>query len=230
MANRKRQLLVLSAALLVLLSAVIAFLPNSAPARQPNLSPISEFDPQLIQLSQLGANLRPLLHERADMSAEERQRIVENRDMLIDLQIFRLGTSVYVRQWSTHGLSALPLGTRLDDIDSRQSLAPFVRPGTGEVYFPALFFPQSEFARDFLNATLTLQSTPPLTIVFRLPEDDGDGWLLYRNHLFLSQATVEAHSDYQITRLGDFLIVAPEDRTIDETALLPLIEQIFADV
>ncbi|MCL2588333.1 MAG: hypothetical protein FWD84_02880, partial [Oscillospiraceae bacterium] len=169
--------------------------------------------------------LSPNIEGELERLAENINQLeVEQLSLLLDLQLYRLDTPIYVDgRWTLPralqvGLAPFP---SLPFIDPGL-VTPIAKYDTDVIYLPN---PVSDFW-----SFMIWDEGYPLIVNPDTPEEFEltTGWLQYRNHFFFSIETIEAHADYQVLQLGAFLIVARADADLDEAELLMIAELLFA--
>jgi len=144
----------------------------------------------------------------------------ETLEILQTSLLYRLDTPVYLRYGEP--LLVSHMGTTIPYPNFAQGIAsPFVHFDTGILYLPLgnLLTEAMSYTWDTEENALTIGILP-------ITED----FLLYRSHIFISEALIEHLFAYHILRIEDYLLVTPVYTEWAEDDLLTLAEVLFAGI
>jgi len=168
------------------------------------------------------ANLVPA---RAPNPARQAAQLAENlpqldetqQEILAESLFYQLDTPVYIRHGEPHLVSYA--GTTLPYPGFAQGVAsPLVRFDTGVLYLPL-----SNILTESMTYTWNAQDNALTIGTLDIPE----GFLLYRNIMYLSQGVIEHLFSYHILLAGDYVLVAPVPAEWSEEDILTLGRIVF---
>ena len=141
-------------------------------------------------------------------------------DILQTALLYQLDTPVYLRYGEP--LLVSHMGTTVPYPNFTRGLAsPFVHYDTGVLYLPLgnLLTETMSYTWDMEEHTLTIGILPII-----------EGFLLYRSHIFISEALIEHLFAYQVIHLENYVLVLPIYAEWDEYDLLTLAQTLFAGI
>ena len=160
-------------------------------------------------------DLAQLEENRAEADFDE-----EELEILQTSLLYRLDTPVYFRYGEP--LLVSHTGTSAPYPSFARAIAsPFVRFDTGILYLPLgnLLTEAMSYTWDAEESALTIGILP-------ITED----FLLYRSHIFISEALIEHLFAYHTLRVEDYLLVTPVHMEWSEDDILTLAERLFAGI